>query len=608
MDKERLPIIFQHAKKARETGLFAWLDMGVLRVSGADAPTFLHSQLTNEVKALQPGEGNLSARVSRTGTLLRYFSLHRLYDSVPAFLLLLERDGVAALRADLEKFAIADDVTFDDVTDNYNLLALQGPKAAELAEASFGKLAGQNWPDLPENAARELRDADVPVGTMTIARPLTGDPGFIIAFPKLPAVSRDELIKPVAMQAMTRGVVYLEGADLTDVMEILRVEAGVVRVGPDAAEGKLVLPETGIEGQTVSYAKGCYLGQEVIARIRTYGSLPHVLRGVIFDGAGATPEEWLAFLARVPAVGADVVLENGAKAGQWASRSISPVLEAPVAFAYLDRANRTPGTKLKLRDAQGNVLAAQVALLPFYKASDLKARVTFLHDRAIQLFAGGKDDKAIEMLIEALRLDPSFADAYEALGVIMGRTGRFHDAIDIFKRLEEIAPNEPMVHTNLSLYYMKLGDKTAAEEEKAKATVKQFSRFGSMKKDEQKAAEEEQKKREDAIRKKAMFEEVIEIDPEDPIALFGLGNALSTLGMWDGAERTLAKACAVQKDNSACFLAHGKTLEMLGRETDAVNVYKAGMAVASKKGDLMPLKEMERRVILLEGAAKKPTA
>jgi uncharacterized protein HemY len=159
-----------------------------------------------------------------------------------------------------------------------------------------------------------------------------------------------------------------------------------------------------------------------------------------------------------------------------------------------------------------------------------------------------------------------------------------------------------MVHTNLSLFYMKLGDKVAAEEEKAKGVIKQFGKFAGAKKAEQLAAEDVAKKRADAERKRAMFEEVLEIDSEDPIALFGLGNALAALEDWEGAERVLSKSCAVQGDNSAAFLARGKALEMLNREADAVNVYREGMAVASKKGDLMPLKEMERRVLLLQTA------
>jgi folate-binding protein YgfZ len=592
-------------KKVRQTALLAILgregpssgvaDLGAIRVSGSDAAAFLHSQLTNEVKALKPGEGNLSARVTRTGTLVRWFSLH----CMPAgsgFIMLLEREGIPSLQSDLEKFAIADDVTFENVSDTYDWIALQGPNAPAIAEAALGKIGNESWADLSENAVRAL-----PAGSLGVARSLTGDSGFILAIPR-ESGDGPEIFSRLREGPKSAGVVVLEGRKLADVMEVLRIEAGIVRVGLDAPEGKLVLPETGLEQQVVSYAKGCYLGQEVIARIRTYGSLPNVLRGLVIEGAG---------VEALPPVGADLILEDGKKVGQITSRCFSPVLEAPVAFAYLDRTNRTPGTKLRVQGvspADKNVcptISVRVVLLPFYKASDLKARVTFLHDRAIQLFSEEKDEKAVELLEQALRLDPSFADGYEALGVILGRTGRFTEAIDIFKRLEEVAPNEPMVHTNLSLFYMKIGDKTAAEDEKAKATVKQFSRFGSMKRDAQAAAEEEAKKREDALRKKAMFEEVIEIDPEDPIALFGLGNALSALGEWAAAESTLAKACVAQKDNSPVYLAHGKALEMLGREADAIAVYRTGMAVASKKGDLMPLKEMERRMILLEAGAKK---
>src|SRR6185369_4439521 len=94
------------AQLARKSGLIAALGLpgseksaasfGALRVSGSDAASFLHSQLTNEVNALKPGEGNLTARVTRTGTLVRYGSLHRLPDGA-TFLILLEREGVGAL-------------------------------------------------------------------------------------------------------------------------------------------------------------------------------------------------------------------------------------------------------------------------------------------------------------------------------------------------------------------------------------------------------------------------------------------------------------------------------------------------------------------------------
>jgi Flp pilus assembly protein TadD len=112
-----------------------------------------------------------------------------------------------------------------------------------------------------------------------------------------------------------------------------------------------------------------------------------------------------------------------------------------------------------------------------------------------------------------------------------------------------------------------------------------------------------EQRRADAIRKKAMFAQVLEFDPEDGIALFGLGNALSILAEWEPAAEVLARAAGSERDNSAVHLALGKALEQLGRNAEAERVYREGMEVASRKGDLMPLKEMEHRLLLLSGSS-----
>jgi Flp pilus assembly protein TadD len=292
--------------------------------------------------------------------------------------------------------------------------------------------------------------------------------------------------------------------------------------------------------------------------------------------------------------------QDGKQIGEIASRTLSVELQAPIAFAYLDAVHRTPGTQLvfKGRDGMG-LLKARVVLLPFYAAPDVKARVAYLHDRAIRSFSKHQDEQATALLEEALRLDPTYRDAYEALGVILGRSERYHEAIDLFKRLEEIAPNEPMVHTNLSLFYMRLGDKDAAEKEKTKATVKQFGKFADEAAAKRQADEERQVRMAEARRKQTMFLEVLEIDPEDPIALFGLGNVHLTLEAPAEAAPYLEKALSAQRDNSPVYLTYGKVLEQLGRREEAIEIYRQGMAVASKKGDLMPLKEMEHRLLLM---------
>jgi tetratricopeptide (TPR) repeat protein len=257
---------------------------------------------------------------------------------------------------------------------------------------------------------------------------------------------------------------------------------------------------------------------------------------------------------------------------------------------------------------------AKVVLLPFYRSDGQSNEASSIYQHAVRIFADGQHERALALLERVLTIDPTFVDAYEAVGVILGRAERptfvdayeavgvilgraerFEEAIGIFERLEDLAPEEPMVNTNLSLYYMKLGDKTAAEDHAARAHRKSLAigRAGE-------GVEEELTPEADAMRKREMFSKVLEIDPDDPIALFGLGNALSALGDWRQAEELYARAMTAQRNNSAIFLARGKALERLGRSNRALAVYRDGLEVASRRGDLSPLREMEARILLLE--------
>ncbi len=604
----------QFACAVRESGFFARLacgeptaegsaNPGAILAKGKDAARFLHGQVTNEVEALAPGEGNFSARVTRQGWLLHTFSLHRLpvdEATVPAFLLILEREDVPKLISAFEEFLFSDDVSFCDVSDEYHWSALQGPQAQHVLEKCISSDPHPDWGHWSAYGIRALhlggtRQCNV------VQRSLTGDAGYLIAIPKTPDDEARETEVRLAHAAREADFHVLVEPELSSILEIMRIEAGHVRLGRDTRDRKSILPETGLEQYAVSYTKGCYLGQEVIARVRTYGALPFGLRGLVFD---CTPEgdweEQAALLERLPLPGRPIHTAASTKSiGQFASRTLSPVVRYPIAFAYLDKAHRTPGTTIDIETDDGP-LSARVVLLPFYSAPGRDERIAFLYDRAVRIFAQGKEADALTILEDALRLDPGFSDGYEAIGVILGRSQRFHEAIDFFKRLEELAPEAPMVNTNLSLYYMKIGDKTSAEAEAAKAMQKSLAEASgtSISSDEAEAGIREQE-RSDAQRKQRMFGQVLEIDPEDPVALFGMGNALATLGEWERAASSYARACEVDAGNSAVFLARGKALEELDRLADALTIYREGMDVASRKGDMMPLKEMEHRVLLL---------
>jgi folate-binding protein YgfZ len=559
--------------------------MGSVRVQGAGAASFLHSQLTNDVEGLAPGEGNLSARVQRTGHLVECFSLHRFPDTGDAqvFLLLGEAEGLGALVADLDLYLFADQVEI--LLEDATWWAVQGGEGTAVLCTALGE--ERAWEDLPSYGSVQVGESRV------VVRSLTGDRGYLVS-------GSAEVGVALEAAAVEKGLAFLEGEALSAAIEALRIEAGVLRVGADCAGKKRLLPETGIEQQAVSYTKGCYLGQEVIARVRTYGSVPRALRALVLSVEEG--EDSAAVLSEIPAPG-EAVQVGDKKVGTFGVRTWSETLQAPVVMAFLDRKHRTPGAVLEL---EGN-RTATVALLPLYTAPDSEARVAFLYDRAIRVFAGGDEAKALKLLGECLAVDPAFSDAYELIGVILGRSGRYHEAIDFFRRLEELAPEEPMVHTNLSLYYMKLGDKTQAEDESAKATTKQFRQTRWKDRSTAEIVQEQaESKHKEANRKQSMFAQVLEFDPEDSIALFGMGGAMATLGDHLAACQHLSRASAVDANNSAVYLRWGKSLEALEKSDEALDVYRKGMDVASRRGDLMPLREMEHRVLLLEATQRKP--
>ena len=113
---------------------------------------------------------------------------------------------------------------------------------------------------------------------------------------------------------------------------------------------------------------------------------------------------------------------------------------------------------------------------------------------------------------------------------------------------------------------------------------------------EKAAKAERERLKAEAEQRIGMFLEVLEIDPEDPVATMGLGQAYIQLDRHADAIPYLETATRVQKDFSAAYLNLGKCHEVLGDATSAREAYTTGIEVAGRKGDLMPMREMERRL------------
>lgn len=99
-----------------------------------------------------------------------------------------------------------------------------------------------------------------------------------------------------------------------------------------------------------------------------------------------------------------------------------------------------------------------------------------IYEKAVDCFGQGRREEAAGMLLELIAKYPDHADAYETLGMVYYKLGRLDEAIEWTEKLAALRPDLPMAHTNLSVFYMKKGMKERAEEEKAKATVLNFSK------------------------------------------------------------------------------------------------------------------------------------
>lgn len=530
----------------------------IIWAEGTDAATYLQSQITQDILELAPNQGQKSALVDRKGHIQSLFSIHRYEEH--RFLLVPEANG-QQLYEHLEAFHFVEDVNFQQ--EELIRIHLEGPQSGEILKT----LTGKRLTTLP---IESIHSVAVPGGSaLLVIGGQLGEEGVTFYLKK-------EQVKAFVQMLEQQ----LELSELTaEAYEVLRIEAGRPLWNQDM-DNETQLPSTGQEVERVSYDKGCYLGQEVIARIRSYGVPPYKLMGFVLSEP-------------LPEIGP--IMIDGKNRGKLTSLAYSPALESHLGLGYLHKNYREAQRHVQFQQA-GQTFDTEVKRLPFYTPPDKKTQALSLYDQALMAFAEDQENGAIELLQSAIDKDPHLADAYESLGVILSRQGRHQEAIDIMKQLTEIVPEEPMAHTNLSRFYMLLGDKQTAEEHMAEATRLDMQKRMSKEKQAALQAEEQARKFEMI----EMFKEVLsEEDPNDLVANFGLGKALVDLEKYAEAQPYLEKAIQTDGYYSAAYLQLGKVLTALNQKEAAQKVYRQGIQAASEKGDLMPLKEMEQRLLSL---------
>jgi len=544
-------------------GYFPLEDWCIISAKGKETFSFLQTQTTNDVLQIQLGQGQYNAITDRQARLIANFSVHRVKEHEA--LILVETSQKELLLNHLETYHFREDVEFTAL--DYRLLALQGPKSPLILEKVF---ENQNLPEKPNDTTQLTLDGN---RLDIIMKSLTGDEGHILCFQnKL----EDNLIQKL-LKISTPPVKVSENA-----REVLRIEAGIPIFGKDMDQ-KNILPETGLEHTSVSYNKGCYIGQEVIARIKTYGAPNFALMGLTVEGLDLPPFNGILRLEKK-------------KIGTIKSSVHSVTLNKVISLAYIHKEHRSPDIDLEVT-IENKTFKVKTCLLPFYQSQTRKDHSKRLLTQALQIYKEQDDlDRPIAILRESIELDAKNAEAYEALGVFLSKQDKLDEAISLMKRLTEINPKEIMARTNLSVYYMKQGRIEDAEIEKGEATALQFEQLIEKNMAKKLKKKEEEQKKKEMEERVGMFKKVLEIDPKDQIANFGLGSIYLETGRYQEGLEPLKTVIEAYQDYSAAYLLLGKTWEKLSNKEEAIETYKKGIAAASKKGDLMPLKDMQNRM------------
>lgn len=296
----------------------AWIDLsdrGKLLATGEDRARFLHAMSTNHIEQLKPGEGCYAFFLNAQGRILGDVNVLCFEDH---FLLDTEPETRRKLFEHLDRYIIADDMTLEDATDRIATIAVEGPESA----AVLRKTGIAALPDAPYST--------VSWSNATIARlSSTGADGYFIF---VPTEEKAEVIAKLSAAGAA--------AATPEDARIVRIENGHPRYGEEITERYLV-QETG-QLQAVHFSKGCYLGQEIVERVRSRAQIHRVLRKLEIETAEPPP--------------AGTKFKSGdADAGEIVSAVFSPALQKTVAMAYVRVPFAEPGTALSIQGADARV-------------------------------------------------------------------------------------------------------------------------------------------------------------------------------------------------------------------------------------------------------------
>ena len=293
-----------------------------LEISGPDRAKFLHNLTTNDIKRLAVGRGCEAFVTSPQGKTIGY-------------LIVLAADGKLIARADpggdvlalphFRKYGVFDDVAIDDRSSSTFELHLFGPHAAEVVRRAAGLLPGEEYAhiftEIGGHAVRlvcespAMRPGLTVIGERPAARPV-----------------KESLLE----HGHNLGLLEVDAASFN----VLRIEAGTPVFGTEITEKNLP-QEIARDDRAINFVKGCYLGQETVARIDALGHVNQLLKGILLQAGSPCPEP------------GSPLEHEGKRVGVITSAAFSPVRNAPIGLGFVRTTHSEPGTRLNVVLVEG---------------------------------------------------------------------------------------------------------------------------------------------------------------------------------------------------------------------------------------------------------------
>ncbi len=313
---------------------------GINRLTGDDRVTWLQNLISNDIRPLAIGQGMYSSLMDHKGKILSYFRVMLLEDSI-----VLEDAGEVGdiTYQHLRKFLLfGTKAKMENCLESWGTLLISGPTAPELINKAFSidmsdsKLLDFHNIDIEGHSSMIIRTEETGEHDLEILMPIDA---LVPAWKRLWSSGKPFGLRPVGHTAL----------------ESLRIEAGIPKVGPDLND-RIVPPEANLEGKAFSLTKGCYPGQEVVARMDTYGSVKRRLVGLFID----SPNNQL------PEAGAKIF--SGDREVGWVSSSAySPTFQKPIAMGFPLRDFTKAETELTI-EIGNDRYPAVVQSLPFSRS------------------------------------------------------------------------------------------------------------------------------------------------------------------------------------------------------------------------------------------------